>query len=95
LTREQLAKRVHWPKIIWTAGIVNVTAMLPQLWQLLKTHETKGLSVEMFCIYLGIQICFCLEGYFKRSKMLFWCLGASAVVSSVIIALIVYYRHFA
>ena len=95
MTREQLAKRVHWPKIIWTAGIVNVTAMLPQLWQLLKTHETKGLSVEMFCIYLGIQICFCLEGYFKRSKMLFWCLGASAVVSSVIIALIVYYRHFA
>ena len=68
--------------------------MLPQLWQLLKTHETKGLSVEMFCIYLSIQICFCLEGYFKRSNMLFWCLGASAIVSAGIISLITYYRHF-
>ena len=49
----------------------------------------------MFVIYLGIQICFCLEGYFKRNKMLFWCLGTSAVVSTVIIALVTYYRHFA
>ena len=95
MTRDEVAKRVHWPKIIWTAGIVNVTAMLPQLYQLLKTKATEGLSLEMFVIYLGIQICFCLEGYFKRNKMLFWCLGTSAVVSTVIIALVTYYRHFA
>jgi len=94
LTREEVAKRVHWPKIIWTAGIVNVTAMLPQLYALLKSYETKGLSLEMFCIYLGIQIAFCLEGYFKRNTMLFVCLGLSACVSVLIIALITYYRHF-
>ena len=95
MTRDEVAKRVHWPKIIWTAGIVNVTAMLPQLYQLLKTKATEGLSLEMFCIYLGIQIAFCLEGYFKRNTMLFVCLGLSALVSTVIIALITYYRHFA
>jgi len=36
-----------------------------------------------------------LEGYFKRNTMLFVCLGLSALVSTVIIALITYYRHFA
>lgn len=92
MTRQEFAKKIHWEAIIWTAGLVNVIAMLPQLWQLVTAKVTEGLSVGMFCIYFVVQICFCLEGYFKRNKMLFWCLGLSAVVTACIIALIFHYR---
>jgi uncharacterized protein with PQ loop repeat len=92
MTREQVAKKIHWEAIIWAAGLVNVFAMTPQLFKLLTTHETAGISVGMFVIYGMIQIAFCLEGYFKRNRMLFVCLGLSAIVSALIIGLILYFR---
>ena len=87
MTREEVARRIGWKHIIWTAGLVNVVAMLPQTWYLFRTHETAGLAIEMIFIYLAVQTAFCLHGFFKRDKMLFWCLGSSAVVSTVTIAL--------
>lgn len=69
--------------------------MLPQLIKIIQTHEVEDLAVEMFVIYLFVQVCFSLEGYFTRNRMLMWCLGASALVSATIISLIVYFRHFA
>lgn len=92
MTREEVAKLIRWEFIIWTFGIVNVAAMFPQLVRLLTTKETAGLSLEMFVIYGVIQIGFCLEGYFKRNKMLMWCLGLSAVVSATIITTVLYLR---
>jgi uncharacterized protein with PQ loop repeat len=94
MTREEVAERIRWSRIIWLAGIVNVGAMLPQLWQIIKTHETKGLSLGMVGIYFFIQIAFSLQGFFRRDKMLMWCLGLSALVSAIIISMVVYLRHF-
>jgi len=94
MTREEVAKKIRWSWIIWTAGIVNVGAMLPQLYKLITTQQTEGLALEMFLIYFGIQIAFSLEGYFTRNRMLMVCLGLSAVVSAVIIGLVLYLRHF-
>lgn len=93
LTREQFAEKIRWPYITWFFGILNVTAMTPQLLKLLQTHETKGLALEMFILYGVIQIAFALDGYFKRNKVLMVCLGLSAIVSATIIGLILYYRQ--
>ncbi len=92
MTREQVVQYIHWRKIIWFAGLVNVVAMLPQLIQILRTQETAGLSTGMFWIYFLIQIAFALEGYFTRNKMFMWCLGLSAFVSALILFFIYYFR---
>ncbi len=81
MKREVIAANIRWPAIIWLAGIINVGAMLPQLVKIWQTKQTAGVSSEMVWIYFLIQICFSLEGFFQRNKMLMWCLGLSALVS--------------
>lgn len=95
MTREDVAKKIRWPFIIWLAGLVNVGAMLPQLAKIIQTKSTEGLALEMFVIYFLIQVAFSLEGYFTRNKMLMVCLGLSALVSATIISLVFYLRYFA
>lgn len=93
MTREELAKKIRWSFIIWFAGLINVGAMLPQLVKIIQTKNTEGLALEMFVIYLLVQVAFSLEGYFTRNKMLMVCLGLSALVSATIISLVFYLRH--
>lgn len=92
MTREEVAKKIHWDRIIWTVGLVNVVAMLPQLHQIATTRNVAGLSLGMFVTYFLIQVAFSLQGYFRRDKMLMVCLGLSAVVSAIIISLVLYLR---
>jgi len=92
LTREEVAKKIRWDVIIWTAGLVNVGAMLPQLYQIIKTRNVDGLALEMFVIYFVLQVAFSLQGFFRRDKMLMVCLGLSSVVSAIIISLVLYLR---
>jgi len=92
LTREEVTKKIRWDIIIWTAGLVNVGAMLPQLYQIIKTRNVDGLALEMFVIYFVLQVVFSLQGFFQRDKMLMVCLGLSAVVSAIIIGLVLYLR---
>jgi uncharacterized protein with PQ loop repeat len=91
MTREEVSLLIHWPTIIWLFGIINVGGMLPQLIKLVRTKETKGLSVGMIYIYMFVQISFSLEGFFQRNDMLMWCLGISALVS--LITIILYYSY--
>jgi uncharacterized protein with PQ loop repeat len=93
MTREQVAKKIHWQLIIWLFGFVNVVAMLPQLWQLIATRKTEGISISMFAIYMAVQIAFSADGYFKRNKTLFVCLGLSAVLSAANIVTIIILRR--
>ncbi len=95
MTREEFAKKIHWPFIIWLAGFVNVGAMLPQLIKIIQTKKVEGLALEMFVIYFFIQVAFALEGYFKKNMVFLVCLGLSALVSASIISLVVYLRYFA
>lgn len=94
MTRDEFAAKIRWPFIIWLAGIVNVAAMLPQLYEIVKTWSVGGLSLSMFVIYFFVQVALSLQGFFKRDKMLMVCLGLSAIVSATIIGLVVYIRHF-
>ncbi|HYM62048.1 MAG TPA: hypothetical protein VEZ11_14295 [Thermoanaerobaculia bacterium] len=92
MTREAFAARIHWGKIIWLFGFVNVGAMLPQLFSLVRTHETKGINIWTFVLFGIIQVAFSLQGFFRRDHMLMWCMGLSAAVSGTIIALVEIYR---
>jgi uncharacterized protein with PQ loop repeat len=92
MTREDVARKIHWRTIIWIAGLVNVVAMVPQLIQILITHDVRGLSVGMFAIYFCIQTAFALEGYFTRNRMFMVCLGLSAAVNATVITLVLRLR---
>jgi|SaaInlStandDraft_5_1057022.scaffolds.fasta_scaffold205641_1 uncharacterized protein with PQ loop repeat len=92
MDRENLAKKIHWNWIIWTAGFVNIVAMIPQLWKVLETQKTESLSLGMVGTYLVLQIAFALEGYFSRSKVLLVSRALSAVVSVTLIAVVIYFR---
>lgn len=89
MTREQFAQAIHWSAIIWTMGLLNVGAMVPQLIRLLWRRKTDGLAIEMFVIYAAVQAAFAVEGYFKRSTVLLVCMTVSAVISIAVITLIV------
>lgn len=86
MTREEIAAKIRWSWIIWTFGFVNVAAMLPQLYEILKNQSVQGLSIWMFVIYFLVQVAFALEGFFKRNTMLMTCLGLSACISATIIS---------
>ena len=92
MNRQEFAKRIKWEFIIWVVGIINVTAMLPQLIRLIATRETAGLSLGMFIIYFMVQVGFSIEGFFKRNAMLMWCLGLSAVINASIIIMLICLR---
>lgn len=87
MTREEFASKIRWSWIIWFFGIVNVAAMAPQLYEILKNQSVQGLSIWMFVIYFLVQVAFSLEGFFKRNVMLMVCLGVSASISLTIISL--------
>lgn len=93
MTREQFAEMIHWSWIIWTFGLINVGAMLPQLVKIARTKRVEGLSLSMFTIYFLIQVAFTLEGFFQRNTMFLVCMGLSATVSASIIGLVMFIRH--
>lgn len=90
MTREEVAQKIHWSRIIWLAGWVNITAMLPQLYTLISTRSSAGLNLKMIWIYLGTQMCFSIHGFFQRDRILMITLGLSAVVS-ITTLLVAYY----
>ncbi len=92
MTRDEFAKKFHWEKIIFLIGIVNALAVVPQLIQILKTQETKGLSIEMLFVFLFVQIGFTTHGYIMRDKALLYCIGLSAVINTATIASALYFR---
>lgn len=94
MTRDLIAKRIHWSFLIWLAGMVNVTAMLPQLARIIRTRNIAALSLTMFVLYFLVQVAFSIEGFLKNNRMLMVCMGLSAVVSGMIIVLVSYLRRF-
>lgn len=92
MTREMIARVIHWQTIIWFFGFANAAALLPQLFVLFQTRETSGLSIWMFVLFLFIQIAFSLEGFFKRNPVLLVCMSLSAFESLIIIGRVVYLR---
>ena len=92
MTREQFAQKMHWPLIIWFAGLVSVVAMAPQLIKIMVTWKVDDLSLPMFLLTFFVQASFSLEGYFKRNSVLMVCPGLAALVTGIITLLILAIR---
>ncbi len=93
MQREQLADAIGWTYIIWSFGMLNVAAMLPQVVQIFRTRKVDGLSLGMFFLYLAIQVAFSLHGFFFRDDMLMVSRGLSACVTLSVILLIIKFRR--
>ena len=81
MTREEIAKRIRWPFIIWAIGIINPFFMVPQLCLIWRSGHTEGVSILSLAIILVIQTGFALHGFFMRDKPLMLSNAAAAVVS--------------
>jgi len=93
MSREQVADAIGWSYIIWTFGMLNVAAMLPQIIQIIRTREVEGLSLGMFFLYLAIQVAFSLHGLFMHDDMLMVSRGLSALVTASVIVLVIRFRY--
>jgi len=60
VTREEFANKIRWDIIIWTAGLVNVGAMLPQRRRGLFTSKQVSYLYILFQFkfYLKVQVVF-------------------------------------
>ena len=92
MTREQIAEKIHWGKIIWLIGVVNPAFMLPQLWQIWATRLTEGISISTLVILFFIQAGFSAHEYFLRSSPLLISNFLAAGVTLVTAASIIFLR---
>ena len=95
MTREEVAKKIHWKKIIWLVSIINPLMTLPQLVQILVTHETAGLSFGFLFILLFVQAGFSLHGFFTRDRFIMISNGIAAAMTILTVLAAFYFRNFA
>lgn len=93
ISRERFAKKIHWPFIIWSMGIINAFALFPQVLDVIQTHRVEGISLTTFVIVFGIQVAFSLDGFFKRNFVLLVSNGSAACINALLISLVIHYRN--
>ncbi len=92
MTREQIAEKICWERIIWIVGIVNPFFMVPQLLKIWETNVTEGISVFTLVILFFIQTGFSAHGFFLRSSPLMLSNFAAAVVTFITVISTIYFR---
>lgn len=93
MEREAVAVFIHWGWIMWVVGIANPCFMLPQLYQLWTTEETKGISMTTLIFLVLLQSAFGVHGFFIRDGMVMWSNVAAACVSLSVVLSTVYFRR--
>jgi uncharacterized protein with PQ loop repeat len=92
VNRDDVAKKIHWTKIIWLVSIINPLMTLPQLIQLWATQETAGLSLLFLLMLLFVQSGFSLHGFFSRDRFIMISNGIAATMTVLTIASAVYLK---
>lgn len=92
MAREEVARKIHWAKIIWVVSIVNPLMTLPQLIQLWATRETAGLSLIFLFILLFVQAGFSTHGFFVRDRFIMISNGIAAAMTLLTILSAVYLK---
>ena len=91
MTREELASKVNWHRLVWFAGILNPFMVVPQLYKVWTTGDVAGVSVTFFLILTGLQATFSLHGFFIRDKMVMWSNGCAASSTILTILSVLYF----
>jgi uncharacterized protein with PQ loop repeat len=92
VSRDEVAQKIHWTKIIWLVSIINPLMTLPQLIQLWATQETAGLSLLFLLMLLFVQSGFSLHGFFSRDRFIMISNGIAATMTVLTIASAVYLK---
>lgn len=92
MTREQIAARIHWPLAVWVLGVMNSFFMAPQLWEIITTRRTEGVSLTMFALLIAIQYGFAVHGFFIRSSLILWSNVVAGTFSTFTALSVVYLR---
>jgi len=90
MSRDEVAKKIYWTKIIWLVSIINPLMTLPQLIQLWVTQETAGLSLAFLLILFFVQAGFSTHGYFTRDRFIMISNGIAATMTIVTMLSAVY-----
>ncbi len=95
MTREEVASKIYWARIIWLVSIINPLMTLPQIIQLWSTREAAGLSFGFLAILFLVQGGFSLHGFFIRDRFIMWSNGLAATMTVVTIASALYFLSIA
>ncbi len=93
MDRNEVAKLIHWNKIIWFVGLLSPTFMLPQAYKIWETRNVSGISINSLWLLLFIQIGFTSHGYFQRDRLLLVSSGLGALVNIFVIFSVSYLRQ--
>lgn len=93
MTREQFAELIQWNKIIWFFGIfVNPLMIMPQLWEIVSTGRTEGVSLAFLGILMIVQWVFSAQGFFIRDKPIFVSNGLAGLATLLTALATIYFR---
>src|SRR3989344_7317534 len=90
--RENIAKLIHWKRIMWLVGIMNPCMMLPQLYQLWTTGVSWGISLTTLWILVFLQGAFSAHGFFIRDRPVLWSNGVACFMRTLTCLSVLYFR---
>jgi uncharacterized protein with PQ loop repeat len=92
MTREEVAEKIRWKKIIWFVGVLNPFFMAPQLRDIWATGVTDGISILTLIILFSLQVGFSIHGFFIRDGTIMKSGIASSTVTLITIMSVLYFR---
>ena len=77
---------------VWLAGFVNIAGLIFQLYTLISTGTSEGLSLIMCVFFTYIQFIYGRLGQINKNKPLMYCMYTSLLIQTIIIIYVVYLR---
>lgn len=74
------------------AAVLATVSFIPQVVQVIRTHDTSGLSLEMYVLFVTGVLCWVIHGLIIHDVSLTMANAVTLVLSSVILCYKIKYR---
>ncbi len=78
---------------VWIAGFANIAGLISQIYTLISTQTSEGLSLVMCVMFNYIQFVYARLGKKTGNKALMWCMYISFIIELFIIIYTLYLRN--
>lgn len=92
MTREEVASRIGWYRVVWWVGLLNPFMILPQFYKVWSTGQTTDISMGFLLILVFLQAMFSLHGFFIQDSMVRVSNGLAALSTLAVIVSVLYLR---